>query len=114
MDLNDYQQAATRTDLGRDQPSKLRLQPLTMGLAGESGEFVDQIKKVLFHGHRFTRDVKKKAAAELGDLLWYLACTADALGYTLEDVAKMNLDKLGTRYPDGFTPEDSQARRDQE
>ena len=40
-------------------------------------------------------------------MLWYLAEIADALGVTLEDIARRNIDKLRKRYPDGFDPERS-------
>ena len=37
---------------------------------------------------------------------------AHELGYTLQDIAEMNIAKLAKRYPDGFSPEASQARVD--
>ena len=38
---------------------------------------------------------------ELGDVAWYLALTADAIGCTLEEVLETNIKKLESRYPDG-------------
>ena len=38
------------------------------------------------------------------------AVSADALGYPLERVLRMNLDKLRARYPDGFDPGRSRER----
>lgn len=49
-------------------------------------------------------------AEEAGDVLWYLAEIADALGITLEDIARRNIAKLRNRYPDGFDPERSRNR----
>lgn len=46
-----------------------------MGLAGESGEFVDLVKKHLFHGKYLDRE---KALKELGDTRWYLEALAVA------------------------------------
>ena len=47
---------------------------------------------------------------ELGDVAWYLAVSAAALDYSLEDIFKMNVEKLRARYPDGFDPELSKNR----
>lgn len=70
-----------------------------LGLAGETGEYVDIIKKHLFHGKPLDRD---HALAELGDVLWYLMYAADTLGSSLEEVATINDAKLAARYPTGF------------
>lgn len=68
---------------------------------------IDIIKKVLFQGHEFDRE---HMAKELGDIAWYLAVSADAIGYDLETIFQMNVDKLKARYPDGFDSEHSQHR----
>ena len=52
-----------------------------MGLSGESGEIIDHLKKALFHGHALD---EKELAKELGDLMWYVANFADAMGWELE------------------------------
>lgn len=75
-----------------------------MGLCGESGEAIDIVKKHLHQGHELD---KKKLAAELGDIAWYLAETAYALDIPLEDIFRGNIDKLKRRYPEGFTTERS-------
>lgn len=81
-----------------------------MGLPGEAGEFTEIVKKLIFHGHDFTSDVRDRLVLELGDVLWYLAYAANALGVDLEYVADMNINKLAKRYPDGFSPERSKNR----
>lgn len=48
--------------------------------------------------------------AIIGDIAWYLAVSADAIGYDLETIFQMNIDKLKSRYPDGFDTEQSQNR----
>ena len=78
-----------------------------MGLCGESGEVIDLVKKHLAQGHSLD---KEKLAKELGDVAWYLAETAYAIGYPLEEILRMNIDKLKARYPDGFAPEKSMNR----
>ncbi len=80
-----------------------------MGLCGESGEVIDILKKHLSQGRELN---KEKMAEELGDVAWYLAETAYALGYDLEDILQRNIDKLQKRYPEGFSIEDSIHRKD--
>lgn len=101
MSPNRYQMMALRTeplDIKCCGLSK-RLSHGLMGLNGEAGEAIDILKKHLYQGHELDRE---HLAKELGDVAWYLAVTADALGYTLEDIFKMNLEKIKARYPDGF------------
>jgi NTP pyrophosphatase (non-canonical NTP hydrolase) len=76
----------------------------SMGLAGESGEVIDYLKKWVGHGHELDRDYVEK---ELGDVLWYLAEIATALEMDLEKIALKNNDKLESRYPGGFSSERS-------
>lgn len=78
-----------------------------MGLCGESGEVIDIVKKHLAQGHSLD---KEKIAKELGDVAWYVAETAYAIGYPLEEILQMNIDKLKARYPDGFDQEKSMNR----
>lgn len=49
---------------------------------------------------------------KLGDVAWYLAVTAHAIGYDLETVLQMNVDKLRNRYPNGFEKERSLHRQE--
>lgn len=93
---NDYQRAAMRT-AGDDEESYLLNG--VMGLCGESGEVIDLVKKHLHQGHELDR---VKVVEELGDVLWYCALIAEAVGATLSDVMTRNIDKLKERYPDGF------------
>lgn len=98
MKINEYQQAALITE-NKDTAPDMRIVNGVMGLAGEAGECVDMIKKHMFQGHEIDKDHLVK---ELGDIAWYLAQSADALGYDLETVMQMNVDKLAKRYPEGF------------
>lgn len=79
-----------------------------LGLCGEGGEVVDIIKKATFQGHELNVE---HVAKELGDVAWYLAVGARAIGYDLETILQMNVDKLRTRYPDGFDADKSQHRQ---
>lgn len=106
MTPNDYQQAALRTAPGYLPPERLLLNGL-MGLNGEAGEAIDILKKHLFQGHELDT---AHMAKELGDVAWYLAVSANAIGYDLETIMQMNVDKLKARYPDGFDTEHSLHR----
>ena len=110
MRLNEYQAQALRTeDMTRTQRD--RIIHGAMGLAGEAGETVDLLKKVVAFGHDIDT---AKIRGELGDVLWYVAVLADAVGLTLNEVAQANVYKLRQRYPigEGFTAEASKARVD--
>ena len=112
MTGNEYQKAALRTAFsGLDSLSYNLLINGVMGLCGESGECVDMVKKYLFQGHELNRE---ELAKELGDVAWYLAVTAHAIGYPLDTVLEMNVKKLMDRYPDGFDPEKSVHREEYE
>lgn len=107
MTINEYQQAALRTESGMVKTYPRILNGL-MGLNGESGEAIDILKKHYFQGYEFDREHMVK---ELGDIAWYLAVSADAIGYDLETIFEMNINKLKARYPDGFTSECSINRK---
>lgn len=106
MTINEYQKEALRTESGMSQRYPRILNGL-MGLNGEAGECIDILKKHIFQGHDLD---KEHIAKELGDVAWYLAVSAAAIGYDLETILQMNVDKLRARYPDGFNTEASQHR----
>lgn len=107
MTLDEYQQFAART-IGTRTP-KDQLANMALGLTGEAGETADMLKKHLYHGKPLDADELIK---ELGDVLWYVAGMATAVGASLDDVAQRNVDKLRKRYPDGFSVEASAKRAD--
>ena len=103
MTVNEYQKLAMKT-LNPELAEKDVLINGVMGLCGESGEAIDIVKKWLAQGHELD---KEKLAKELGDICWYLAETATALGCSLEDIMTANIEKLRKRYPEGFDSERS-------
>ena len=107
MTINEYQKKALRT-ANTQLTSIERLQNGLMGLNGEAGECIDILKKHLFQGHELDRG---HIAKELGDVAWYLALSAEAIGYDLETIMQVNVDKLKARYPDGFDTEHSLHRQ---
>lgn len=107
MNINEYQKLAMTT-LNPELAQKDVLINGVMGLCGESGEAIDIVKKYLAQGHKLDTE---HLAKELGDIAWYLAETATAIGYDLETILQMNLDKLKKRYPQGFTADHSVNRQ---
>lgn len=106
MTINEYQKLAMTT-LNPALSEKDILINGVMGLCGESGEAIDIVKKWLAQGHELD---KEKLAKELGDICWYLAETATALGLSLEDIMEANIEKLRKRYPEGFDTQRSVNR----
>lgn len=108
MNFSEYQQAAARTmaNVSDDRDEK-GLAVYALGLAGETGEVVELIKKHVGHGHDLD---EAKLSKELGDVLWYLSAVATYLEISLDDVAELNIQKLKKRYPEGFSSEASKNR----
>ena len=98
LTANDYQRMAMRT-AGEYDTDYDQLRNAAYGLNGEAGEVIDLLKKHEFQGHDLSDE---KLIDECGDVLWYCALLADALGFSLEQVMNRNIDKLRKRYPDGF------------
>lgn len=110
MDFNEYGSKAIRTAPKEEMDQEHRLLNGVLGINGEAGEIADAIKKWQFQGHNLNVE---DLAKEVGDCLWYLNLIADCLGYSLEEVAKMNIKKLEKRYPTGkFRSEDSINREE--
>jgi len=96
MTFAEYQQQSRVTakypDLGKN-----FIYP-TLGLAGESGEVAEKIKKVIRDkGGVIDDETRQLIAKELGDVLWYVAQIATELGLSLDDVAAGNIEKLMSR-----------------
>ena len=106
MTINEYQKLALTTMNPEISKHDMLINSM-MGLCGESGEAIDLVKKHRMHSHPFDRE---KFAGELGDIAWYLAEAAHAIGMDLNTVLQMNIDKLKQRYPDGFDSERSLHR----
>lgn len=93
----------------QDPDAKWQLCNFAMGLAGEIGEFVDLIKKTLFHGESIPRSQVTK---ELGDILWYWFALCISLGFDPEDIMEENIKKLQERHKgNSFNPENALAAK---
>lgn len=95
MKLNEYQEAALKTAV---YPEDKRIIYPALGMCGEAGEVADKVKKVIRdNNQQFTEEKKADIALEIGDVLWYCATMAHDIGFTLEQVAQMNIYKLASR-----------------
>lgn len=105
MTVNEYHGLAMRTAPKLDDDSMLI--NAALGLTGEAGEVADIVKKSYYQGHELDFDA---IVEELGDVAWYIALACQALGVSMENVLKMNIEKLEKRYPDGFDASMSRNR----
>lgn len=70
----------------------------TLGLVGEAGEVAEKVKKILRDKQGVIDDEERRTVGlELGDVLWYIVALANEFDYTLEDIARMNIEKLTSR-----------------
>jgi|TARA_R110000850_G_scaffold118412_2_gene235456 NTP pyrophosphatase (non-canonical NTP hydrolase) len=83
------------------------------GLAGESGEFSELVKKLNWHGKDLTPEVHKHMEKELGDIIFYWMMSCQSLDLDPNDVIKQNVAKLEARYPEGsFSVDRAENRAD--
>lgn len=109
--FDEYQELALRTASPQSiESEQTMLDAAALGLAGESGEIADHVKKILYHGHPLDDATRDKIAKEIGDILWYCAVGAKGIGVSLSVIARLNVEKLRKRYPDGFSTEKSLNR----
>jgi NTP pyrophosphatase (non-canonical NTP hydrolase) len=97
MDFREYQKKTRITDHGAS--PEHGLSPgwvyYVLGIAGETGELVEKIKKHFRDDYGNMTDKKKKEIIkEMGDCFWYHARLADVLDINLNDVADENITKL--------------------
>lgn len=108
MQLSDYSTQALSTDTFDDtkpkDPGSHAFLSKILGLTGEAGEVAEKMKKILRDKDGvMSEEDKKELIKELGDILWYINSTAVYLGYTLDDVAQANLDKVLSRKARGVS-----------
>jgi len=108
MTLDDYQRAALRT-INPTLNDRDRLLDASAGLAEEAAELLGLIRKRVFQARTID---EARLTEELGDVLWCLAVTSDALGIPFSRVARENEAKLRRRHPEGFTPPSGRGAED--
>ena len=87
-----------------------RLLTGSLGLASESGEFVEIVKKMFLQGKPVDGDNVFHMKRELGDIMWYWVTACMALGLDPVEVIKENQGKLEARYGEKFTVNQSEVR----
>ena len=98
-------------ELDREGANIERLTTAGVGLAAESGEFLEIVKKMVFQGKPWNEDNREHLIIELGDVMWYVAQACMALDVPFDDVIRGNVKKLEKRYPGGsFSVEKSEVR----
>ena len=98
MEMDEYQQLASKTALYTKQDAHYKLMYLGMGIAGETGEVVEKVKKIIRGAEVLISDEKREdLKKEIGDVLWYVSQLALQLGLSLEDIATHNIKKLADR-----------------
>lgn len=106
MELNDYQKSAMTTCMS----SSENFSYMFLNLVGEVGELASKVSKGIRKGHisldgnnlRFEEfptciDMDQDMMYEAGDILWQLSGLCSVMGWDLERIARMNLDKLAAR-----------------
>ena len=107
MELNEYQRRAMETCI----PSCRNFSYMMLNLVGEVGEFAGKIAKAIRkqdaaidHNslltesrHVMTDEKITELRKEAGDVLWQLSGLCRVMGWSLEEVAEENLEKLADR-----------------
>lgn len=108
MNFQEYQ---NKIKITGNYPASLRVLYPTLGLAGETGEVCEKIKKVYRDQNGvFTQDKITEITKELGDVLWYIQAICNDLGINMQDVAQTNVDKLLSRLDRGVIHGDGDNR----
>ena len=100
MKFTEYAEHAHKTAVYPGHREFTGLAYAALGLSGESGEVADKIKKLWRDDGASIDDAvfREGLAKELGDVLWYVAAVASEIGYSLDVIAKMNVEKLASRH----------------
>jgi NTP pyrophosphatase (non-canonical NTP hydrolase) len=106
--MNAYQDAAMKTAAPvKDLEDALLV--CSVAIAGEAGELLNDVKKIIWQGHVYDR---RAVMLEMGDILWYMARLSKEIGVPLSEVARLNQEKLNQRYPAGFEAVRSMKREE--
>lgn len=103
LTMDKYQEMAMETAI---YPEEYKVIYPALGITGEAGEVSDKIKKLIRDKNYKGGEIedpkdREDIAYELGDVLWYVVTSANDIGYSLEQIALMNYDKLSKRKEQG-------------
>ena len=93
LTLNEYQKLAAKSML----PQCRNINYLGLGLAGETGELCDKLKRII----RGDGQIDDALLFELSDILWYLSQLALFFHVDLNKIGQMNIEKLNKRMEAG-------------
>ena len=100
-EFNDYQQEQALLAKYPVDDIYMAMAYTCLGLVGEAGEVSEKVKKAIRKQNlaELLRNEESVAeiAKELGDVLWYVSAVANEIGYTLEEIANINIAKLTDR-----------------
>lgn len=100
--LKEYQEFCKLTARKFDPPEH-EIFTWGLGIAGEAGDVAGCIKKTFTHGNDQRQGIKEN----IGDVMWYSAMICNYFGWDLQEILNSNLEKLKSRYPQGFTEKDA-------
>lgn len=111
MDFNEYQKIASTTAHFNEENEMYKLMYVTMGVAGETGELVEKVKKLIRNDKGVLTEEKRAGiVAEMGDVLWYLSQLSALLDVPFEAAAQANVQKLKDRAARGVIKSEGDNR----
>src|SRR3989344_4682378 len=111
MEFNEYQDLASRTADFKDRSPEYKIMYSCMGLAGEAGEVIEKVKKVIRNnGGKMSKEQREAIKQEIGDVLWYLSQVARFCDILLDDAARAIVEKLAGRRARGVIRSEGDAR----
>lgn len=109
MNFQEYQEQSRKTAVYPNVGDNV-VYPV-LGIAGESGEVAEKVKKILREKNGVVEEgSKQEIAKELGDLLWYMSQLATELGISFDEVAQKNIMKTQSRMERGVLLGDGDNR----
>ena len=88
--MNEYMKFQKSTEI-----KELDLKYMALGLGGEVGEVLNEIKKLERDDNNImTSERKIKIIEEMGDVLWYMSAMCNRLDTNFDELIKHNKNKL--------------------
>ncbi|RJQ33957.1 hypothetical protein C4568_03425 [Candidatus Parcubacteria bacterium] len=111
MNFDEYQKLASRTATFSGKQAEIPLVYVALGLAGESGELIEKIKKVMRNDNgEISEEKREEIKREIGDVLWYLSQISRLCDIPFDDAAVTNIEKLADRAKRGVIKSEGDTR----